>query len=96
MKSKRIALIIANIGVILILLGLGIQMIQYQKKITELKELADIQATQIIECNEEENRLYGAYLELEEKIMTLEAENKSLWDNYYTNVTNQEGYEYHE
>lgn len=96
MKVNRVALIIANIGVILIILGLGIQMIQYQKEITELKELVDIQATQIIECNEEENGLYGAYLELEEKVMTLEAENKSLWNNYYMNVTNQEGYEYYE
>lgn len=93
---KRIALIIANIGVILIMIGLGTQMIQYQKEISELKELVDIQATQIIECNEEESGLYGAYLELEEKVMKLEAENKSLWDNYYMNVTNQEGYEYYE
>lgn len=96
MKVNRVALIIANIGVILIILGLGIQMIQYQKEITELKELVDIQATQIIECNEEENGLYGAYLQLEEKVMVLEAENKSLWNNYYMNVTNQEGYEYYE
>lgn len=72
---KRIVLIIANIGVILIIIGLGIQTIQYQEKIDELTKLLNKVATENAK---------------------LKAENESLWDNYYMNVTNQEGYEYYE
>ena len=72
---KRIALIIANIGVLLIVIGLGIQLIQYQKEIDDLKE-----------------RLNNVAIEN----AIVKAENEALWDNYYMNVTNQEGYEYYE
>ncbi len=96
MKTNRIALIIANIGVILIVIGLIIQIKDLRQENKEQQELLDVVSTQLIQCNEEESGLYGAYLELEEKNMVLEAENKSLWDNYYMNVTNQEGYEYYE
>lgn len=75
MKGNRVALIIANIGVILIILGLGIQMIQYQEQIDDLTGLLNRVATENAK---------------------LKAENESLWDNYYMNVTNQEGYEYYE
>lgn len=75
MKGNRVALIIANIGVILIILGLGIQMIQYQERIDDLTDLLNRVATENTK---------------------LKAENESLWDNYYMNVTNQEGYEYYE
>lgn len=72
---KRIALIIANIGVIFILIGLGTQMIEYQKQIDDLTGLLNKVAIENAK---------------------LKAENDSLWDNYYMNVTNQEGYEYYE
>lgn len=31
-----------------------------------------------------------------QEIIKLRAENEALWDNYYMNVTNYEGYEYYE
>ena len=72
---KRVALIIANIGVILIMIGLGVQIIQYQKEIEVLTGQLNKVATENVKLKEENN---------------------SLWDNYYMNVTNQEGYEYYE
>lgn len=75
MKANRVALIIANIGTFLILLGLCIQMIQYQEEIDKLTELLNKATSENVR---------------------LKAENESLWDNYYMNVTNQEGYEYYE
>ena len=75
MKKNRIALIIANIGTFLILLGLCIQMIQYQEEIDKLTELLNKATSENVR---------------------LKAENESLWDNYYMNITNQEGYEYYE
>ena len=72
---KRIALIIANIGVVLIIIGLGVQTIQYQKQIDEITNLLNKVAIENAKLKEENN---------------------SLWDNYYMNVTNQEGYEYYE
>lgn len=44
------------------------------------------------EINDLNERLDNALIEIDR----LEAENESLWDNYYMNVTNQEGYEYFE
>lgn len=72
---KRVAMIIANIGVILIMIGLGVQMIQYQKEIDDLT---------------------GQLNKVAIENAKLKVENESLWDNYYMNVTNQEGYEYYE
>lgn len=72
---KRVALIIANIGVILIMIGLGVQMIQYQKEIDDLT---------------------GQLNKVAIENAKLKEENNSLWDNYYMNVTNKEGYEYYE
>lgn len=71
MKAK----IIGSVGVLMIIAGLGIQMIQYQKQINDLNKKLD-----------------NALIEIDR----LEAENESLWDNYYMNVTNYEGYEYYE
>lgn len=34
--------------------------------------------------------------EQQEEIIKLQKENEALWDNYYMNVTNKEGYEYYE
>ena len=72
---KRIALVIANIGVILIMIGLGVQMIQYQERIDDLT---------------------GQLNKVAIENTKLKEENDSLWNNYYMNVTNQEGYEYYE
>jgi len=69
------AKIIGSVGVLMIIAGLGIQMIQYQKQINDLNKKLD-----------------NALIEIDR----LEAENESLWDNYYMNVTNYEGYEYYE
>ena len=67
--------IIAGAGIILIIVGLILQIIQEHKEINNLNERIDIVATENAK---------------------LKAENEHLWDNYYMNVTNQEGYEYYE
>lgn len=82
MLSNRKALIIANIGVFLIVLGLGVQSIDYQDQIDRNQE-------EIINLQE---KLDKALIEIDR----LEAENDSLWSNYYMNVSNYEGYEYYE
>ena len=73
--NMKVAKILAIVGVLMIMLGMTFQVIDYQKQIEKLKIQLDKVAT-------ENNRL--------------RAENESLWDNYYMNVTNQEGYEYYE
>jgi hypothetical protein len=88
--NKRTALIIFNVGVVLIVIGLVLQIKVLLDKIQDQKELIDIQASQIIQCNEEESGLYGAYLQLEE-------ENMTCWNMYYSGVSEYEGeYEYYE
>ena len=72
--NMKVAKILAIVGVLMIMLGMTFQVIDYQKQIEKLKIQLDKVAT-------ENNRL--------------RAENESLWDNYYMNVTNQEGYEYY-
>lgn len=71
----KVAKILAIAGILMIMLGMTFQVIDYQKQIEKLKIQLDKVAT-------ENNRL--------------RAENESLWDNYYMNVTNQERYEYYE
>ena len=73
--NMKVAKILAIAGILMIMLGMTFQVIDYQKQIEKLKVQLDKVAT-------ENNRL--------------RAENESLWDNYYMNVTNQEGYEYYE
>ena len=73
--NMKVAKILAIAGILMIMLGMTFQVIDYQKQIEKLKIQLDKVAT-------ENNRL--------------RAENESLWDNYYMNVTNQEGYEYYE
>ena len=88
--NKRTALILFNAGVILIVIGLILEINVLASKIKDQEELIDIQATQIIQCNEEESGLYGAYLQLEE-------ENMTCWNMYYSGVSEYEGeYEYYE
>lgn len=96
MKRNKVAIVLINIGVLIMVIGLLLHIGELRQENRQQQELLDVVSTQLIQCNEEESGLYGAYLELEEKNMVLEAENKSLWDNYYMNVTNQEGYEYYE
>ena len=73
--NMKVAKILTIVGILMIMLGMTFQVIDYQKQIEKLKIQLDKVAT-------ENNRL--------------RAENESLWDNYYMNVTNQEGYEYYE
>jgi len=71
----KVVRILATLGVLFIMIGLGEQMIQYQEQIDK---------------HQEEIKKY------KEEIKKLKVENKSLWNNYYMNVSNYEGYEYYE
>ena len=84
----RTGVILVNLGLVIIMVSLLFQINQLQKENKEQQELIEVQATQLIQCNEEENALYSKYIKVEE-------ENQSLWDNYYMNVSNYEG-EYYE
>lgn len=78
----KVTKILAVAGILMIMLGMTFQAIDYQKKITaQEKQIADLKR-QLDQVATENNRL--------------KAENESLWNNYYMNVTNQEGYEYYE
>lgn len=80
--SMKVTKILAVAGILMIMLGMTFQAIDYQKKITaQEKQIADLKR-QLDQVATENNRL--------------KAENESLWNNYYMNVTNQEGYEYYE
>lgn len=88
--NKRTGMILFNLGIFLIIIGLIFQIVELKKENKEQKELIDIQAEQIIQCNEEESGLYGAYLKLEE-------ENMVCWNMYYSGVSEYKGeYEYYE
>ena len=53
--------IIATIGVIMIITGLGLQMIQYQKQIDDLNKRLDTLATENIKLREQNDRLWSIY-----------------------------------
>lgn len=92
--KKRTGVIIFNIGVVIIIIGLLLQIYDLRKENKELQELTDVQAEQIIQCSAEENALYGEYLKLEEENMV--CWNK-YWDLYYSGVSEYDGeYEYYE
>lgn len=55
------ARIIATIGAIFIIIGLGIQIIQYQSEIDNLTDKLDKAYTQIIKLEEENNSLWDNY-----------------------------------
>lgn len=74
--------ILATTGVVMIIAGLILQITQDQQKIINQKE-------EIKNLNE---RLDQTLI----KLFRTEEENQNLWDNYYMNVTNKEGYEYYE
>jgi len=74
--------ILAITGIAMIIAGLILQITQDQQKIINQKE-------EIKSLNE---RLDQTLI----KLFRTEEENQNLWDNYYMNVTNQEGYEYYE
>lgn len=74
--------ILATTGVVMIIAGLILQITQDQQKIINQKE-------EIKSLNE---RLDQTLI----KLFRTEEENQNLWDNYYMNVTNKEGYEYYE
>lgn len=82
--------ILISVGIILIFIGMCLELDKLIKDNEKKQELIDIQAEQIIQCNEEENTLYREYLKLEE-------ENMVCWDMYYSGVSEYDGeYEYHE
>lgn len=88
--NKRTGVILFNIGVILIIIGLLLQIGELRKENREQQELLNTIADQLIQCNEEENALYGKYLQMEE-------ENMTCWNMYYSGVSEYQGeYEYYE
>lgn len=74
--------ILAITGIAMIIAGLIIQITQDQQKINKQKE----------EIKNLKERLDQSLI----RLFRTEEENQALWDNYYMNVTNQEGYEYYE
>lgn len=86
MKKVRV---LATIGAILLIIGLGVQMIQYQEQIDKYKKQVDKCKTEVKDLHE---RVDQALI----KLNKTEAENQYLWDNYYMNASNYEGYEYYE
>ena len=87
--NTKTGLILFHIGVIIIVSSLLLRIGELKRENEEQQELLNVIADQLIQCNEEVNALYGKNIKLDE-------ENQSLWDNYYMNVSNQEGYEYYE
>lgn len=57
--------VIATIGVIMIITGLGLQMIQYQKQIDDLNKRLDTLATENIKLREQNDRLWSIYYQEE-------------------------------
>ena len=80
--NMRITKILTIIGVLMILAGMTLQAIEYQDTISDQQKEINKLEKQIEAVATENNRL--------------KAENEALWNNYYMNVTNQEGYEYYE
>lgn len=80
--NMKVAKILAIVGILMIMLGMTFQVIDYQKQITDQKKQIEKLKIQLDKVATENNRL--------------RAENENLWNNYYMNVTNQEGYEYYE
>ncbi len=74
--------ILLLIGLILIIIGLSIQVYKDNQIIKDKNTLIE----------EKDERLGN----LAQEIIKLRNENEALWDNYYMNVTNYEGYEYYE
>lgn len=80
--NMKVAKILTIVGILMIMLGMTFQVIDYHKQITDQKEQIENLKIQLDTVATENNRL--------------RAENENLWNNYYMNVTNQEGYEYYE
>lgn len=80
-NKKRLNILVV-IGLLIIISGLVIKIVIDEKKIKEHEST--------IELKNELIRQQG------NTIVKLRAENDALWDNYYMNATNYEGYEYYE
>lgn len=52
--------------------------------------------TQIYKCNQIINEKDQLIDSQAQELIKLRIENEALWDNYYMNVSNYEGYEYYE
>lgn len=79
--SKKIAHILAIIGIILIVSGLVITIVKDKNKIKECESPIELKD----ELIEQQGRT----------IIKLSAENEALWDNYYMNASEYDG-EYYE
>lgn len=79
--SKKIAHILAIIGIILIVSGLVITIVIDEKKIKEYESTIEVKD----ELIEQQGRT----------IIKLRTENEALWDNYYMNASEYDG-EYYE
>lgn len=79
--SKKIAHILAIIGILLIVSGLVITIVIDENKIKEFESTIELKD----ELIEQQGRT----------IVKLRAENDALWDNYYMNVSEYDG-EYYE
>ncbi len=79
--SKKIAHIIAIIGIILFVSGLVITIVKDKNKIKECESTIELKD----ELIEQQGRT----------IIKLRAENEALWDNYYMNASEYDG-EYYE
>lgn len=79
--SKKIAHILAIIGILLIVSGLVITIVIDENKIKEFESTIELKD----ELIEQQGRT----------IVKLRAENEALWDNYYMNVSEYDG-EYYE
>lgn len=75
--NKKIGNSLILLGLVIMITSLFIRINELNNKNEELTRLVEVQGTQIIQCNEELNSIYGKYLELEEKNMVLEAIKKS-------------------
>ena len=79
--SKKIAHILAIIGILLIVSGLVITIVIDENKIKEFESTIELKD----ELIEQQGRT----------IIKLRAENEALWDNYYMNASEYDG-EYYE
>ena len=85
----KVVRILATLGVLFIIIGLGEQMIQYQKQIDKYQ-------LQEKQYKKEIKKLEEKVLDIAREKLKVENENQYLWDNYYMNVSNYEGYVYYE
>lgn len=60
--KTRTGIILVNLGVVIIIGSLLLQISELRKENTENKKLIEVYSEQITQCNKELNDLYGAYI----------------------------------